>query len=214
MREREKERNGHTGSGNLSSIGESGVVGNKFSIYSSQPTHSKLPTNVQSLLDDNGTIEVDQSRTILVMHNDSVIGSFHNIIRAVSRRSKLELWGNHIAELLLQHVKEQLVERHVRSISQSTELLHVVRENSRLMVSILVGNIYVRLHKMIKPLLSLLGVVEGDQLLLHGIIVRNMVLDELCSLFSELHHKNKIGSIHCNQLRSTNWQSPRTGSGC
>ena len=122
------------------------------------------------------------------MHDNGVIGGLHDIIGTVSRGSEAKLLGNDVAELLLQHVQEQLVERHVGTVSQSTKLLHVVREDSGLEQSISVRRTHVSLHEVIEPLLSLLGVVEGDQLLLHSIVVRNMVLDELGSLFSKLEY--------------------------
>ena len=45
---------------------------------------------------------------------------------------------------------------------------------------------YVRVHEVIEPLLSLGGVVERNQLLLHVLILGNVVLDEMGRLLSQL----------------------------
>ena len=119
-----------TGSGDLGSISEGGVVRNELVIYPSSP-ESNL-TDIQLLLHDNSLVEIDHARSVLVVNNDRVILRLENIVRAVDSRGELELAGNNITEFLLEHVQEELVEGSVGTVSHSAQFFHIIGENTSL----------------------------------------------------------------------------------
>lgn len=96
-----------------------------------------------------------------------------------------ELGRNDVAELLLEHVQEQLVEGSLRALSQSVQLLHVIGENASLEISSNPHS-YIRIQEVVEPFLSLLRVVEGNELFLHRLVRSNVVLNQIGGLSSQL----------------------------
>ena len=138
-------------------------------------------------------VEVQHARAVLVVHDVRVVFRLHDVIGTVRRGRVGEVAGNHVAEFLLKHVQEQHVEIHLGAIGQSAQFVHVVGEGVQLGCDWNTRK-YIDFVKVIEPLLSLGGMIERNQLLLHVVVRFDMVANKIGGLFSQLSFEQNLES--------------------